>query len=70
MDEVFIRTWTLPEWLCNKYFKNVDYVSLEDLISIIEDLDSDKEKLEEELEDLKRDLQDNYKPISYEEMYG
>ena len=70
MEEIFVRTWTLPEWLCKKYFKNVDYVSVEDLIAIIEDLDSDKERLEEELEDLKNDLEENYKPISSEEMYG
>ena len=70
MEEIFIRTWTLPEWLCKKYFKNIDYVSIEDLIAIIEDLDSDKEELEEELEDLKNDLEENYRPISSEEMYG
>ena len=70
MEEIFVRTYTLPEWLCIKYFKNVDYVSVEDLIAIIEDLDSDKERLEEELEDLKNDLEENYKPISSEEMYG
>lgn len=70
MEEIFIRTWTLPEWLCKKYFKNIDYVSIDDLIAIIEDLDSDKERLEEELEDLKIDLEENYRPISSEEMYG
>lgn len=70
MDEVFIRTWTLPEWLCNKYFKNIDYVSIEDLISIIEDLDSDKERLEEELDDLRQDIKDNYKYIGMREAIG
>lgn len=70
MDEVFIRTWTLPEWLCKKYFQTQDFVSVEDLICIIEDLDSDLENLKEEYEDFKNDVEDNYRPISPEEMYG
>lgn len=70
MDEVFIRTWTLPEWLAKKYFKNQDFVSVDDLIAIIEDLDSDLESLQETYEDFKRDVEDNYKPIPYEEQVG
>ena len=70
MEEVFIRTWTLPEWLCRKYFKTQDFVSIEDLISIIEDLDSDLENLKEKYEDFKRDVEDNYKIINTREAVG
>ena len=35
MDEVYIRTLTLPQWLCNKYFENQDFVSIDKLINII-----------------------------------
>ena len=70
MDEVFIRTWTLPEWLAKKYFKNQDFVSVDDLIAIIEDLDSDLENLQEKYEDFKQDVEDNYKPLSIAEQVG
>ena len=45
MDEVFIRTWTLPEWLVKKYFKDKDFYSIDELIAIIEDLSDDYESL-------------------------
>lgn len=70
MEEVFIRTWTLPEWLCRKYFKVQDFVSVEDLVSIIEDLDSDLENLKEEYEDFKNDVEDNYRHIDTREAVG
>lgn len=60
MDEVFIRTLTLPEWLKRKYFKDKDFYSIDELISIIEDLDADVEKLQDELEELHNDIEDNY----------
>lgn len=53
MDEVFIRTWTLPEWLSKKYFSEKDFYSIDELIALIEDLDSDLEMLQEKYEDLK-----------------
>ena len=70
MDEVFIRTWTLPEWLAKKYFKEKDFYSIDELIGIIEDLDADVENLEEKLKDLENDIQDNYRPIPYAEQVG
>lgn len=60
MDEVFIRTLTLPEWLERKYFKDKDFYSVDELISIIEDLDADVEKLQDELKELHNDIEENY----------
>lgn len=70
MDEVFIRTWTLPEWLEKKYFKDKEFYSIEELISIIEEIDSELEHTKEEYEDFKQDVEDNYKPISQREAVG
>lgn len=60
MDEVYIRTLTLPQWLVDKYFENREFVSVEELIAQIEDLDSDLEKIREEFEDFKQYHEENY----------
>lgn len=70
MDEIFMRTWTLPEWLAKKHFKEKDYYSIDELIAIIEDLDGELEQVKEEYEDFKRDVEDNYKRISVAEQVG
>lgn len=70
MDEVFIRTWTLPEWLVKKYYKGKDFVSIDELITTIEDLDSDRDMIEEEFEDYKQYVEDNYKFIGEKEAVG
>lgn len=70
MDEIFVRTWTLPEWLCKKYFDKKDFVSVEDLIRKIEDLDSDLEETREELKDFRQEVEDNYKFVGQAEQIG
>ena len=67
MDEVFIRTWTLPEWLAKKYFKEKDFYSIDELIAIIEDLSDDYESLQEEFKDYKEYVESNYKEMSVKE---
>lgn len=64
MNEVYIRTWTLPEWLTEKYFKDQAYYSIEELIALIEDLDSDIERLQEEFNDYKEYVKSNCKELS------
>ena len=34
MDEIFINTYNLPEWLVKKYFNEKDFYSIEELIRI------------------------------------
>ena len=67
MNEVFIRTMSLPNWLADKYFNGKDLYTVEELIALIEDLDADIERLNEELKHLNRDIEDNYKFINQRE---
>ena len=52
MNNVYISTNELTEWIIDKYFRNKDLVSIDDLIGLIEDLDSEVEKLNEEIDSL------------------
>lgn len=65
MNEVFIRTKSLSGWIADKYFKNVDEVSLEDFIDKFEDIASDLENVQERFDDFKEDVKENYKPIPF-----
>lgn len=67
MNEVFIRTKSLSGWITDKYFKNVDEVSLEDFIDKFEDIASDLENVQERFDDFKEDVKENYKPIPFAE---
>ena len=70
MNELYITTISLPEWLVEKYFNKKSLVSVEELIGTIEDLDSDLERTEEQFEDYKRFVNDNYKFIDTREAIG
>lgn len=70
MEDILIRTESMPEWLAKKYYKNEDLISIEDLFALIEDLDSDKEMLQEEFDDYKQYVNDNYKFIDTKEAVG
>lgn len=69
MENVYILKEDVNKWI-GKYFGNKDFVSVDDLLTIIEDLDSEVESLKEEIEDIKQDRDDNYRPISYYQQYG
>ena len=70
MDEIFMRTWTLPKYIGEKYFKEKDYYSIDELIAIIEDLDDKLEEIKEEYKDFKQDVEDNYKRMTTREQIG
>lgn len=66
MDEVYIKSDYLMEWMKKKYFPNKELISIDDLISLIEDLDSDIEVLEETKERLNQD----YIDLQNKQWYG
>ena len=66
MDDVYIKTDYLTEWMKKKYFSNKEFVSIDDLISLIEDLDGDIEVLKETKERLEQD----YIDLQNKELYG
>lgn len=67
MSEVYITTENMPVWLADKYFKDVDFISIEELYKTLEDLSCDYERLKEEFEDFKQNVEDNYKFMPTEE---
>lgn len=68
MEEVFIDIRE-REWL-HKFFKDKDFVSIDDLLGVIEDLDCEVEELKEKIEDIKQDIEDFYNPKSPYEIFG
>lgn len=51
-----------------KEFKNIDFISMKDLLDSYQDKILDIERLEEELADLKQNIEDNYKQLTPKEM--
>ena len=43
---------------------------VEELETIIEEKDDEIQRLNDELESLKQDLEDNYRPLTYKELFG
>jgi len=70
MDNIYIKTNELPNWVDEKYFKGTDLASIEDLIYVIEELKEDLEIWKEKYEDFKQNVQDNYKFIGTKEQIG
>lgn len=66
MNEVYIDMRKENDWI-RKYFKDKDFISIEELICCIEDLDGEVDHWKEKYQDLEQDLQDNYRPIPYSE---
>ena len=65
MDKLYIRTIDLADWLVNKYFKDKDLITIDDLLGLIEDLDSKANNKENELNDIIEDRDTNFKRIDY-----
>lgn len=70
MKDVYISVADLPTYIEEKFFKNKDMISIDDLAWALEDLYDDYEKLQEEYDDFKKDVEDNYRVLSPSEMYG
>jgi len=67
MSDVYVRTQELNSWVA-KYFDK-DFISIDELIGVIEDLDSEVDDLKYKIEQMEQDIEDNYKPISKAEQY-
>lgn len=66
MNEVFIDIRKENE-LIKKLFTNKDYVSVEDLLAVIEELQDELDHKDEVFEDYKQYVADNYRQLTYEE---
>lgn len=68
MDEIFLDI-RYREWL-QKFFKDKDFVSIDDLLGVIEDLDCEVERLNEKITDMRQDVEDFYTPKTPYEILG
>ncbi len=70
MDNIYIKTRELPNWVDEKYFRGTDLASIEDLIGIIEELKDDLDYLQEDYDNYIQYVKDNYKFIDTREAIG
>lgn len=61
MNEVFIRTKDLPEWVADRFFKGKDIISIDELYWEFENLICDFDELEEKYNDFRQNVEENYK---------
>lgn len=70
MNEVFVKVEDFK--LLKKYFKNYDFVSIDELCGLVEELDYQNEVLEEKIKDMEDDIEQFYEPKKFNpyEEYG
>lgn len=70
MNEVFVKVEDFK--LLKKYFKNYDFVSIDELCGLVEELDYQNEVLEEKVKDMEDDIEQFYEPKKFNpyEEYG
>ena len=70
MNEVFVKVEDFK--LLKKYFKNYDFVSIDELCGLVEELDYQNEILEEKVKDMEDDIEQFYEPKKFNpyEEYG
>lgn len=70
MNEVFVKVEDFK--LLKKYFKNYDFVSIDELCGLVEELDYQIEVLEEKVKDMEDDIEQFYEPKKFNpyEEYG
>lgn len=64
---MYIKTSTLNSWIIDKYFKEKDLITIEDLITKLEEVDSDLERAKEDIEDIIEDRNENWRRKKVEE---
>ena len=70
MENIYIKTKDLSQWLKEKYFNEKDFYSIDELIEKIEDLDCALEDIEERFQNYKEYVRSNFKEMSEYERIG
>jgi len=67
MNSVYIKTDELSSWLKEKYFKDKDLVTIDELLDAFENVADELDWLQNEFDDFKREISENYtfKPEQY-----
>lgn len=66
MNNIFIKTNEIASWVADRYFKNKDLVTIDEILCALEDASEDLEHMTEQYDDLLQDLHDNYKFVGQE----
>jgi len=64
---MYLKTSTLNSWIIDKYFKDKDLITIEELIGKLEEVDADMEHYKEQLEDTIEDRDENWRRKKVEE---
>jgi hypothetical protein len=70
MEDIYVKTDVFASWVVEKYFKDKDIVTLEEILCDFEDVAGQLEHTEEQFEDYKQYVEDNFKPMTIEEQIG
>lgn len=61
MNEIYIKTDILPEWVVDRFFKDKYIISIDELYLEFENLICDFDELEEKYNDFRQNVEENYK---------
>lgn len=64
-EHIFIKV--NDDWTLEEYFPDKEYVTLDDIMKLLDNLHNENNDLKEEITKLKLDIQEKYRPISISE---
>ena len=70
MNNIFVKIEEIPQWLIDKYFKNKDLVSVDEIIATLDNVDYELRELQEDFNNYKNYVEENYQEIPERDKIG